>query len=700
MPSRKDRKKSARTPGWMRKFASRVLLKIAYLSLPVMVLGVGILLFPLTWLPLPTPHMASDTTIYAQGGQLIDVLYSRQNRMPIPYSAIPKTMQNALVSIEDDTFWIEPALDPVGIFRAALTDITHHQILQGGSTLTQQLAKNLYLSDRRTFRRKIAEFFISMKLATTYTRPQIIDLYLNDVYFGEGAYGIEAASQTYFGHSAKALTLPESALLAGVVNAPSYFDPYLHPEAAIARRNQVLTRMQQLGYITAFAAARAKRTPLYLSGGMALANRAPYFTQLVEDDLTQLDPSLAKDLGSGGYRITTTLNWPMQQAADRTVATYLPATSLVHGVPEPETGLVAIDPQNGYVRALVGGDNYARTQFNRALDARRQPGSTMKYYLYTTVINDGYPTSSTQVSAPVRFPNGNGTYYVPHNYGYVYNGRLVIRRAIALSDNICAVKWMNTVGPKAMIATADAMGITTPLADNLTTALGSSAVTPMEMARGVSTLANGGKRVRPMAVLKVIAPSGRVVFTDTPHLTPVLTPQVAYVVTQLFHAPLLNPHGTAHDLEPIINRPAAAKTGTSNLQRDAWLVGYTPQLATAVWVGNDNYAPLGLTGDRGAGPIWAHFMAAALANRPKRTFPAPAGLIWKSVCIGDGLLPNGCCSTYREVFLPGRVPVSISPGCGSGGTFSSTGGVTPVPVPSPDKSLGNILQGLIRSLAP
>ncbi len=479
MPSRQDRYRSQQQPSWALKLSRRVLRSVSHLALPIVTVGVGVLLFPATWFSLPQPHMPSDTTIYASGGQLIDVLYGSQNRMPIPYSAVPKTMQNALVAMEDDTFWIEPALDPVGIFRAALIDITHRRILQGGSTLTQQLAKNLYLTDRRTFRRKIAEFFISLKLSTTYSRQQILELYLNDVYFGEGAYGIEAASQTYFGHGASRLTLPESALLAGVVNAPSYFDPYLHPKAAIARRNQVLTRMQALGYITARQAALAKQAELALRGGMTLTNRAPYFTQLVEAQLTEMDPAMAKDLASGGYRIITSLNWPMQEAADRAVAAYLPSGELVHSVPEPEVGLVAIDPRNGYVRALIGGDNYARSQYNRALDARRQPGSTMKYYLYTTVINDGYPTSSTQVSAPVRFPNGHGTYYVPHNYGHVYNGRLVIRRAIALSDNICAVKWMNTVGPKAMIATAHAMGITSPLADNLTTALGSSGVTPM-----------------------------------------------------------------------------------------------------------------------------------------------------------------------------------------------------------------------------
>lgn len=694
MQSRKERhrKPAAR---WRRRLWNTG----AAISLPALVLGVAAIVLPTAWLVLPPPQLPADTTIYDQTGRLVSVLYGTENRMPVPYSQIPPVMQNALVAIEDNTYWVEPAIDPVGIARAALTDLTHRQILQGGSTITQQLAKNLYLSDRRTWSRKLKELLITLKLSTIYDKRQIINMYLNDVYFGEGAYGVEAASQRYFGHSVKSLSLPEAALLAGLVNAPSYYDPFVHPQAAIARRNLVLQQMATLHYISPRVAQTAAHTPLNLAGGPPLGDRAPYFTHFIADQLKTLAPAVARHLNDGGYRIVTTLNWSMQQAAQRALAWYGPNTSLVHGIPEPEAALVAINPKNGFVEALVGGLNYAATPLDRATRAARQPGSTMKYFLYTTVINDGYPTSSVKKSAPVKFPAGHGKWYVPRNYGDAYNGWLPIRYAIALSDNIIAVKWMDTVGPGAMIALAHQMGITSPLANNLTTALGSSSVTPFEMARAVSALANGGYRVRPLAVIKITDRRGQVVFTDAPHLTRVLTPQVAYVVTNLFSSPLLNPRGTAHDLEPIVHRPAAAKTGTSSGQRDSWLVGYTPQLAAAVWVGNDNDSPVYLTGDAGAGPIWAHFMAMALAGQPKKPFPVPQGLVWRRVCRRTGLLANGCCADFREVFIRGHVPTEISPGCaGSGG--SGTNGAGPSNSPPADNTPSNILKSILKSLTP
>lgn len=662
--------------GWFRDRWQRVTTRLkntgAMISLPALVIGIGAVLVPTAWVFVPAPNLPADTTIYDQHDHLVSVLYSSVNRMPVTYPEIPANVQNALVAIEDDTFWVEPAVDPVGIARAALLDLRRGQILQGGSTITQQLAKNLYLTDQRTFTRKFKELFITLKLSTIYSRRQILTMYLNDVYFGEGAYGVQAASERYFGHSVSSDTLPESALLAALVNAPSYYDPFVHPGAAIARRNLVLSQMAKLHYITPAAAASAQSVPLKLSSSAPVGDQAPFFTQFVAQQLQAIDPTVGKHLYTGGYRVITTMDWHMQQAAQTAVANYAPINGKVNGVYEPEAALVAVNPKNGYVEALVGGDDYANSTFNRATLASRQPGSTMKYFLYSTVINDGYSTSAVKDSAPVSFPSGNGT-YTPHNYGHVYNGPLVIRRAIALSDNIVAVKWMNTVGPSAMIAMAHAMGITSPLANNLTTALGSSSVTPYEMATAVAPLANGGYRVNPMAVLRVSDANGRVLYTAAPKLTRVMTPQVAYVVNQLFHAPLQNPQGTAHNLAPILaGRPAAAKTGTSNLQRDSWLVGFTPQLTAAAWVGNDNDTPIGLTGDRGAGPIWAHFMADALSNQPMVHFRRPSGIVTRNVCVKTGLLSNGCCSTYTEVYIRGHEPTRVSPGCGTSGNSGTT----------------------------
>ncbi len=647
----------------------------AMISLPALVIGIGAILVPTAWVFLPAPNLPADTTIYDQHGHLVSVIYSSVNRMPVTYSEIPANLQNALVAIEDDTFWVEPAVDPVGITRAAVLDLRRGKILQGGSTITQQLAKNLYLTDRRTFSRKFKELFITLKLSTIYSRRQILTMYLNDVYFGNGAYGVQAASQTYFGHSVSKDSLAESALLAGLVNAPSYYDPFIHPGAAMSRRNLVLTQMAKLHYITRAEARRAQSSPLNLASTTPIGNRAPFFTQFVAEQLKSLDPHVGKTLYTGGYRVITTMNWHMQKMAQTDVANYAPISGKVGGVYEPQAALVAINPKNGYVEALVGGDNFANSSYDRATLAARQPGSTMKYFLYTTVINQGYSTSAVKDSAPVKFPSGNGTYYVPHNYGHVYNGPLPIRRAIALSDNIVAIKWMDTVGPPAMIAMAHQMGITSPLANNLTTALGSSSVTPLEMARAVAPLANGGYRVRPLSVLKVTDANGRVLYTAAPKLTRVISPQVAYVVAELFHAPLLSPVGTAHNLEPYLaGRPAAAKTGTSSKQRDAWLVGFTPQLTAAVWVGNDNDTPMGFTGDRGAGPIWGHFMADALAGQPMVHFHRPKFIVTRDVCSKTGLLSNGCCTTYREYYIRGHEPTKVSPGCGSSGSGSPNPG--------------------------
>lgn len=694
--ARHGRQHSHHLGDWISRQRQRIARSLAQtgavVSLPALVIAVGVVLVPTAWVFFPAPNEPADTSIYDQHGHLVSVIYAARNRLPVSYQTIPSVMQNALVAIEDNTFWIEPAVDPVGIMRAAAVDISHGQIIQGGSTITQQLAKNLYLSDQRTFSRKFKELLITLKLSAIYNKQQIITMYLNDVYFGEGAYGVQAASERYFGHGVSSLTLPEAALLAGLVNAPSYYDPFVHPRASLTRRNVVLAQMATLHYISPATARTAEAAPLALNGSPPVGNRAPFFTKFVADQLAAIDPSIGKNLFSGGYHVDTTMNWSMQQAAQNDIMNYGPINGKVHGVWEPEAALVAINPKNGYVEALVGGDDYQNSQFDRATKAARQPGSAMKYFTYTTVIKEGYSTSAVKDSAPVRFPAGNGKWYVPHNYGYVYNGPLVIRRAIALSDNIVALKWMDTVGPPAMIATAHAMGITSPLADNLTTTLGSSSVTPYEMARAVATLANGGYRVRPLAVLKVTNANGKVVYQAAPKRTRVISRQVAYVVTNLFSAPLLYSGGTAHDLEPILaGRPAAAKTGTSSKQRDAWLVGFTPQLATAVWVGNDNDSPMGLTGDAGAGPIWAHFMADALANTPYTRFPKPPGIVTRTVCVKTGLLSNGCCSTYNEVYIKGNAPTEVSPGCGlppSGGKVN----------PGLDKSHTDTASDILKSI--
>lgn len=702
MKSRRERFGQARLSPWRdrwQRLVARLKAGGASISLPVLVIGALAVGVPGVWLQLPPPSLPADTLIYDHNGRLVTMLYSQYNRIPVPSSHIPSVMKNSIVAIEDDRFWEEPGVDPFAIARALVVDVTAGRILQGGSTITQQLSKNLYLTDQRTITRKIAELFITLKLGGQYTKSQILDMYLNDVYFGEGAYGIGAASQVYFGHSAATLTLPQAALLAGVVNAPSYYDPYVHPQAALARRNLVLSRMAALHYISPATAKAAEATGLTLVGAQPnWGMRAPYFMHYVADQLKTLDPSVASNLYTGGYRITTTLSLKAQAAADKAMANNMPpVTSSPGGVAEPEGAIVGMDPHNGYILAMVGGRNYQTSTFNRATQALRQPGSTFKYFLYTTAIASGFPPSTIQDSAPVRFPNGSGGWYVPHNYGNVFSGPLTMRRAIAMSDDIVALKWMNTLGPPKVIAMAHSMGITTPLANNLTTALGSSSVSPLEMARALSPLDNGGYRVRPMAVLKVVGQTGHVLYQASPHLTRVISPQVAYVVDQLFTAPLTNPVGTAHNLTGVFTRPGAAKTGTSSAQRDAWLAGFTPQLVGVVWVGNDNDASIHLTGDRGAGPVWSHFMMGALAGDPAPTWKEPPGIVWKTICTKTGLLANGCCTSYREVFIRGHVPTKVSPGCGV--SSSKPSGKHKKGHPGASSS-GSVINQILKALTP
>lgn len=706
MPSRRAR--FHREP-WWRRLRRRLAATAASVSLPVLVVAVVALGLPGAWLLLPPPTLPSDTLVYDPRGQLLTFLYSTENRIPVAPDHIPPVMQNALVAIEDDRFWMEPGIDPVGILRALTADISAGRVVEGGSTLTQQLAKNLYLSDQRTVTRKLKELLITFKLGAVYTKAQIVDAYLNDVYFGHGAYGIGAAARVYFGHGARSLTLPESALLAGLVTAPSYYDPYLHPGAARARRNLVLARMAQLHYISAAEARRAEASPLALSGPTLpnWSTLAPYYFQYVADQLRRIDPTVAQSLYTGGYRLVVSLNPAAQRAADRAMANDMPPATPAGGVPEPEGAVAGVNPQNGNIEALVGGRQYVVSTFDRATRAFRQTGSVFKYFLYTTAIAEGYSTSAVKVSGPVRFPNGHGGWYVPHNFGHVYNGPLTMRRAIAISDDIVALKWMDQLGPAAVIRMAHRMGITSPLADNLTTALGSSSLSPLEVASALATLANGGYRVAPRAVLRISSADGATLYQAATVRTRVLSPQVAYVVDQLFTAPLVSPVGTAHDLTAVFWRPGDAKTGTSSLQRDAWLAGFTPQLVGVVWVGNDNDTPIHLTGDRGAGPVWASFMTHALAGQPVVTFPEPPGVVWRSVCEGTGLLANGCCNAYREVFIRGHAPTRYSPGCGGGGGSAppgdggTVGGSTPpaprIAVPPPTRSL---LQRILKALTP
>ncbi|MHB9143979.1 MAG: transglycosylase domain-containing protein [Symbiobacteriia bacterium] len=653
-----------------------------WLLLIVPVLLLAVLFVPLLAVPLKAPEVPVATEVLDTNGVLITRLYEAGggNRIQVPLTEISPYLQEGVISMEDREFYHHHGVNVVGIIRALGTDLLQRRIVAGGSTITQQLAKNLYTSGERTIRRKLLELVLTFKLESVFSKQEILAMYLNQIYLGHGTWGVEVASQIYFGKSAKDLDLAEAALIAGLPRNPEYYSPYNHPKESVDRRNLVLDTMTQLGYIGQAQADAAKQEPLHLIGLRPAGRQAPYFVDYV---LGQLDPDLEKGVAAGGYRIFTTLDLNLQKAAEAAIAGGIKTKPDAQGVPQPEAALVAVDPTNGYIRAMVGGTDYSKTQYNRAV-ARRQPGSAFKPFLYAAVLSqETYTAASTQICEPVSFPGRQpGEDYAPTDFDpkQKYHYRPIgVREAIRISDNVVAVRWGDTMGPDRIVRTAQSMGITSPLQADLSLSLGSSAVTPVEMAGGYTPLANGGVRTSPLAVLRVVDRFGNVVADNRPNFANVLDPRVAYILTDIMKE-VLQPGGTAGQTAAQIGgRPAAGKTGTTDHLADAWFVGYTPTLVAAVWVGNDNPAvPVARTGGQVAAPIWGSFIASGLQGQPMQDFSRPDGITEALVCDASGLVPNATCpSSHVELFLAGTEPTQVDP------TIYGPPAGTPPPTPAP-----------------
>ncbi len=613
--------------------------------------------------PLPAPEMPQATVIYDRNGQVLDRLYV-ECRVTVPLEDIPLHVQQAILAAEDARFYWHPGIDPLAIARAALRNVAAGRIVEGGSTITQQLARGLYLTPQRTISRKIAEAVVALRLELRYSKRQILELYLNHIYFGHGSYGVEMAAQTYFGKSIRDISLAEAALLAALPRRPEYYSPFRNREAARARQHWVLDRMCDRGYITPAEALKAKRQPLRLAPSPRPPKIADYFIQAVCDQVRELSQEVANALYVGGYRIWTTADRRMQQAAWKALREGLPAGAPDQdGVDQPQCALVALDPGTGHVLALVGGRDFGQTQFNRALNALRQPGSAFKPFIYAAALERGYPLTTALLCAPVSYP-GNHRPYQPRDYGdEPYHYRPVdMREALMISDNVVAVKWTHRLGPEVVSEMARRLGITRPLDENLSLALGTSAVTPLELAAAYATFANGGYRVRPSFILRIEDAAGNVLYEFRPHRTKVLDERVAYLITDALRG-TLSPRGTAAAAGSLLNRPAAGKTGTTEGLRDAWFVGYTPELVACVWVGHDSYRQgVGQTGGSLAAPIWARFVNYALQRTPAVEFTRPPGVVEVSLCRQSGALATDRCpQVRRELFIEGTQPTSWCP---------------------------------------
>lgn len=596
---------------------------------------------------------SQTTRIYGAGGELIASLY-RENRQVVPLSEIPLILQQAVLAIEDERFYSHRGVDPRGIARALWRNLRERGLVEGGSTITQQLARNLFLSQERAVSRKVAEILLALEIERRLTKEEILERYLNQVYFGQGAYGVEMAARVYFGKPASAVTLPEAALLAGLIRAPSVYSPYRNFALAKKQQEIVISRMADLGYISAreAAAARAAKITLAPASNAGLVGiRAPYFVSFI---LPTLLETYGEDLVyKGGLQVYTTLDTRLQAAAEKAVRAGLERAQR-RRLNVGQAALVAMDPHTGAVRAMIGGADFASSQFNRAWQARRQPGSAFKVFVYTAAVAEGVPPTRVLEDAPVTYKIRGAPDWSPKNYDRKFSGPVTMRHALVRSINVPATRMIYELGPQKVVEVARAMGIESPLEPHLSLALGSGDVTPLEMATAFATLANGGLRVKPMPILKVTDAKGKVLEDHRPRREVAIPAEVAYIMTDMLRGVIERGTGTA----AAIGRPAAGKTGTTDDYRNAWFIGYTPYLSTAVWVGNDDNTPMNrVVGGMVPAEIWASFMKVATASDPADGWSAPEGVVVATVCAGTWqLATRDCPNPRREVFTRASAP--------------------------------------------
>ncbi len=526
-------------------------------------------------------------------------------RDKVTLKSLPPLVVKAFLAAEDRRFYDHWGVDLVGILRATVTNATTRQVSQGASTITQQLARIVFLDQEQTLLRKAREALMAHKLEQELTKDQILEAYLNLVYLGSGAYGVADAAWAYFSKTPEQLTLPEMAMIAGLPPAPTLYSPLVNPNYALERRNIVLARMLDAGFITEVQARQARLQPLGLKPGDAkyVDSLAPYFTNYVRQVLPRI---LTPDqLEMGGLVLQTTLNYRWQQAAEQAL------TASLYG--DLQGALTSVDPHSGAIRTMVGGRDFASSQFNRATQAQRQPGSTFKAFIYTAAIASGMTPDTVYVDAPVSFGG-----YAPQNFGRSFSGPLTLTRAMTNSVNVISVKLINDVGIDNVITLARRMGIRSDLARYYPLALGASDVNLLEITSAYGTLANAGVHWTPHPVARIVDHHGRVVYQDR-QIEPIkaLDPDSAALVLSMMQNVVREGTGVAAALP---DRPVAGKTGTSEKARDLWFIGIIPQLVTGVWLGYDDFTPTG-GGSYQSAEVWYRFMSQILKDLPPQPFP-------------------------------------------------------------------------------
>jgi penicillin-binding protein 1A len=587
--------------------------------------------------------LGHNSFVYSATGSLLGSIPSERNRQPVALGRVSGWMRKATVAIEDRRFYEHGGVDYEGIARALWKDLQAGRVVEGGSTITQQLVRTLYIPTReRTLERKVKEACLAMKLTRAWPRERILASYLNHVYYGNHAYGVEAAAQTYFSRRARSLNLKQAALLAGLTQAPSDYDPFARPRKALVRRDQVLRAMLENGDLShrEYAAARADRTLGLKPGTLYSRIREPYFFSFVREQLAEHYGE--RRVRSGGLRVYTTIDPRFQRLAERAIrdTLYYPT--------DPAAAIVAIDPGDGAIRAMTGVIPGRRhNQFNLAAQARRQAGSTFKTFALTAAVARGInPKTTYYTSAPFhyRVPATNETWSV-QTYGNSYLGSVDLERATLSSDNTVYAQLTLDVGPARVARMARLLGVRTPLAAVPSIGLGAIAVSPLDMASAYATLAAGGIYSQPRAITRVVLPGGRIDRSwGEPRRWRVIADGTAYTVTRILEENIRSGTGTA----AALSRPAAGKTGTTDDHADGWFAGYTPDLATTVWVGYpraeipmESVHGIAVAGGTFPAEIWRRFMQPALAGTPPRSWPQPKKWpLWRSFSQGDYALDD------------------------------------------------------------
>ncbi len=714
------------------------------------------------------------TKLFSDNDDLIAEFYV-EKRIIVAKENIPLQLKQATLAVEDSNFYYHFGIDPKAIFRAMITNFQAGHVVEGGSTITQQLSKTLFLTRDRNFTRKIKEAILAIRMELIFSKDEILEMYLNQIYYGHGSYGVEAAARTYFAKKAKDLNVEECAMLASLPKAPNNYTPYRYPERAKKRRNHALRRMEYLGFISKEESKRAQNENFKLGEVTDMLNKAPYFVEYIRQFLQETYGS--KQLYRSGLEVYTTLNLDFQEVAQKAVRENLQITDKRYGYrgplgkvdltltplavqstllelngfqqqddiriepetilkgavlavtdddvlvglgkeegvielkdmswartpntrvdgrwakissprralsvgdlilvkvkgrrdedmkwslsleqePEVQAGLLSLEPGTGHIKAMVGGYDFSKSQFNRAVQATRQPGSAFKPIIYASAIAEGYSPASVIIDSPIIFKEKEDAFdkWKPVNFEKKFYGPTSIRTALTHSRNIVTVKLLQNIGVNRAIELARSLGITSHLANNLSIALGSSGVTLLEITSAYSAFANRGERISPIAVRLIEDRNGDLLYSAQPHVSQPISSGMAYTISSLMQSVVQD--GTAKKVK-VLKRPIAGKTGTTNNNVDAWFIGFTPSVVTGVWVGKDNYEQLGKneTGSRAAIPIWLQYMSHVLDGKPVQNFPVSNEVLFSKTNPVTGEKANfGEAGAKFEVFIDDSIP--------------------------------------------